>query len=343
MLPLPSVGLPRTRGDGPSTLTPPRRTSRASPHTRGWTRSDHPDERGEHGFPAHAGMDPGQGPGPGACERLPRTRGDGPGGESRAFDVDAASPHTRGWTRLTAWRGHEVRGFPAHAGMDPWPPASPRASTRLPRTRGDGPTTANGTLRAWQASPHTRGWTHRPGVHPDGHDGFPAHAGMDPLRVAGRACSRRLPRTRGDGPEAWTALQTLHEASPHTRGWTRGVLGQRDSTYGFPAHAGMDRLPGTRHQERRRLPRTRGDGPQEGEVGFLPYEASPHTRGWTLSKSGISGAGRGFPAHAGMDPYDEEHPWSQHGLPRTRGDGPGDSVRRGRCGWASPHTRGWTP
>ena len=70
--------LPRTRGDGPVARYKPNAENTASPHTRGWTRRAIQAERREHGFPAHAGMDPCKSMGLGRSTWLPRTRGDGP-------------------------------------------------------------------------------------------------------------------------------------------------------------------------------------------------------------------------------------------------------------------------
>ena len=152
------------------------------------------------GFPAHAGMDP-------MSAGLP------------AGTSVRASPHTRGWTRFgdgfdrlmrrtrgdgpsSTWR------LPAHAGMDP----------------GMDPGGGSGDVR--EASPHTRGWTHR------------ADQPAGPR-------SRWLPRTRGDGPASANASL------------------RRPGLVGFPAHAGMD--PDLRPRQRGGtvdgLPRTRGDGP----------------------------------------------------------------------------------
>ena len=74
-----SVGLPRTRGDGPRGRPHRERKHKASPHTRGWTPHRPPASDDVPGFPAHAGMDP--------SRRRRRRRRPG------------ASPHTRGWTR----------------------------------------------------------------------------------------------------------------------------------------------------------------------------------------------------------------------------------------------------
>ena len=314
--------LPRTRGDGPSSLSAASYIEQASPHTRGWTPDDFRQIFPECGFPAHAGMDPSRSISGGRSRRLPRTRGDGPGPDRGRGRHTPASPHTRGWTRASDRRRRPDRGFPAHAGMDPLWALLSRVEIGLPRTRGDGPRRIHGVLRTAQASPHTRGWTlDNRGV---GHVavGFPAHAGMDPERPADPARGARLPRTRGDGPQASTHGAASSAASPHTRGWTPGLEAPRVSGQGFPAHAGMDPIIRTVSNRTLRLPRTRGDGPWKQAAGFLAGGASPHTRGWTVGGDARTTGHRGFPAHAGMDPSPCRADRPAPRLPRTRGDGP---------------------
>ena len=260
----PSAGphrLPRTRGDGPGWGCKCHVERVASPHTRGWTPREAGAANVPMGFPAHAGMDRGPGPGSICPPWLPRTRGDGPGSRSRARAPPRASPHTRGWTRSRALRGAGAHGFPAHAGMDPGRRAPAGRRSGLPRTRGDGPVQRDSLTPLEEASPHTRGWT------PGGRDlrdlrrGFPAHAGMDPPCASWPPSARRLPRTRGDGPLAGRETAEGWLASPHTRGWTRRGVDVASGRDGFPAHAGMDPCSGARDAPRTWLPRTRGDGP----------------------------------------------------------------------------------
>ena len=58
-IPAPDSWIPRTRGDGPRPPTPVVGDEVDSPHPRGWTQGGQGERRGDRGFPAPAGMDPG--------------------------------------------------------------------------------------------------------------------------------------------------------------------------------------------------------------------------------------------------------------------------------------------
>ena len=145
---------------------------------------------------------------------------------------------------------------------------------------------------------------------------------MDPCSTCCRATEPWLPRTRGDGPRRSAAATAAGWASPHTRGWTRWLAKYTGGHEGFPAHAGMDRGPDHGGVSGLRLPRTRGDGPDELLWRLANQRASPHTRGWTPRRRRPAGHAGGFPAHAGMDPLSPELRTGATWLPRTRGDGP---------------------
>ena len=192
-------------------------------------------------------------------------------------------------------------------------------------------------------SPHTRGWTLRIRLRPRAPLGFPSHAGMDPPQTAAHRPEDRIPRTRGDGPSARGMQPGRPTDSPHTRGWTLGLLAGRQVGGGFPAHAGM--------------------GPRSSCPQFSRNADSPHTRGWTQrvqvrpdprvgfpahagmdpSTGGLPRRGQpGFPAHAGMDPAARAAENASSWIPRTRGDGPTIFVCLTHSLTDSPHTRGWT-
>ena len=195
----PSSWLPRPRGDGPVGTDTNRPVSVAPPPTRGWTPKwgrMHGDGRGS---PAHAGMDPVINTRSPFSVRLPRPRGDGPGGRHNCARSDKAPPPTRGWTGAPRHERIRVPGSPAHAGMDRSRRASRAGAGGLPRPRGDGPDAdpSNGCPEV--APPPTRGWTRRDRGLGVSAPGSPAHAGMDRRRRLSRETIRRLPRPRGDG------------------------------------------------------------------------------------------------------------------------------------------------
>ena len=204
--------------------------------------------------------------------------------------------------RSPPWNGSPTPVFPAYAGMDRKAPRSSRASPAF--------------------SPHTRGWTARPGDDL-GHD-------------------LRFPRIRGDGPK-WQYTK-CSEANV------------------FPAYAGMDRCTGTRTRGRPSFPRIRGDGPSTNSARCSWRKFSPHTRGWTArrlrggGRASFSPHTRGwtamlmrtgaipsvFPAYAGMDRSPQWAAKHHVRFPRIRGDGPRSSLRIHLLAEFSPHTRGWT-
>ena len=184
------------------------------------------------------------------------------------------------------------------------------------------PTDRRAPVNPAAAPPHTRGWTQRTLQVSRPVAGSPAHAGMDRFLQGFGNGRRRLPRTRGDGPFCRLRSGARVSAPPHTRGWTRTAFHMPIRRRGSPAHAGMDPKTSASHQWKRRLPRTRGDGP-----ATHVHHAEPR---------------RGSPAHAGMDRGQHRRQIARIGLPRTRGDGPQYRTRR-PCVWpAPPHTRGWT-
>ncbi len=90
------------------------------------------------------------------------------------------------------------------------------------------------------------------------------------------------------------------------------------------------------------LPRTRGDRPSKEIPTWHENWSSPHTRGSTLLTLPQKVAAAVFPAHAGIDRRAMPSGYWRSGLPRTRGDRPYNSLRKGALDESSPHTRGST-
>ena len=209
--------IPRTRGDGPSIDSPRSSPASDSPHPRGWTGGLRHHDRLAGGFPAPAGMDPAGGRG---GRGIPRTRGDGPSARPPRRRMARDSPHPRGWTLDRQPPQQPRLGFPAPAGMDRRADTRPAPRSRIPRTRGDGPSTSRRTMRCAMDSPHPRGWTLQVPIAVARVRGFPAPAGMDPCASPAPINWAWIPRTRGDGPAAGWRCTECGWDSPHPRGWT---------------------------------------------------------------------------------------------------------------------------
>ena len=334
--------IPRTRGDGPEAGPNGDPIYVDSPHPRGWTRRRPGAVASRGGFPAPAGMDPPEAHEAGAGVRIPRTRGDGPYSTPGSTSFSADSPHPRGWTPLVGRHLRCPHGFPAPAGMDPAGRHQDHRPTRIPRTRGDGPSMSDLFHEGVGDSPHPRGWTRGGWFRPRSPTGFPAPAGMDPSPGGSATRSCRIPRTRGDGPPKNSPRPRRRGDSPHPRGWTRASGGRVLAGRGFPAPAGMDPATSGAPSGQTRIPRTRGDGPRRVAELWEEVMDSPHPRGWTHVLRVLGRPRRGFPAPAGMDPGRSGRPRRRRRIPRTRGDGPGMSVNRRYSGSDSPHPRGWT-
>ncbi len=215
--------LPRSRGDGPSPWIGTNPAGSAPPLTRGWSPPRWVGRPPPGGSPAHAGMVPPPAAQYHAPRWLPRSRGDGPETSNDQLRIYSAPPLTRGWSAASRRPGMGGSGSPAHAGMVPHRGHPRDPGTRLPRSRGDGPSASACSVSFSEAPPLTRGWSPRRRDGREHHPGSPAHAGMVPgsRRVPRRP--RRLPRSRGDGPMTTNEVLYTRLAPPLTRGWSPAV------------------------------------------------------------------------------------------------------------------------
>ncbi len=104
----------------------------------------------------------------------------------------------------------------------------------------------------------------------------------------------------------------------------------------------MDRRRGPGRRDGARLPRARGDGPDDRHARADVHRAPPRTRGWTAPPRRRPRPGRGSPAHAGMDRSPTTARMVDAWLPRARGDGPLHTGGPWYAFRAPPRTRGWT-
>ena len=211
--------------------------------------------------------------------------------------------------------------FPARAGMARRSMCAASRTRCVPRPRGDGPASISGSMIASSRSPPARGW-------PDIAFGFDDRA-------------LRVPRPRGDGPSGRFRRRLWTTRSPPARGWPVGGEGAAPRLYAFPARAGMARHPGEVRQDRRRVPRPRGDGPAATGCRRRPARRSPPARGWPGRASLRATTAAAFPARAGMARSRRCGRPGFPGVPRPRGDGP---ILRSMflSGFSrSPPARGW--
>ena len=173
--------LPRIRGDRPSDGALDVVGGEAPPHPRGSTLAALLRHGIRRGSPASAGIDPSTAPTTPSRSGLPRIRGDRPQLRSDSSRSRMAPPHPRGSTAMAEIGGAGVAGSPASAGIDPRRSRPRQTVMRLPRIRGDRPSSGGTSAVNWPAPPHPRGST--PAHHGAGEiaGGSPASAGIDPL------------------------------------------------------------------------------------------------------------------------------------------------------------------
>jgi len=155
---------------------------------------------------------------------------------------------------------------------------------------------------AAQATPHTRGSTSDRLKSSISRSGYPAYAGIDPLKCWMLMMALWLPRIRGDRPRVSTTRIFRVSATPHTRGST---------SKGQPVDAQILRLP-----------RIRGDRPHVDHPQAHVKTATPHTRGSTFFNNREWVRVAGYPAYAGIDPWSAGGSLPRTRLPRIRGDRP---------------------
>ena len=240
--PAPRLSLPRTRGDGPDTITALSSWLRSPPHPRGWSGRAVAHVDGPAVSPAPAGMVLDRRWREGNPFSLPRTRGDGPWCRQGADFPPLSPPHPRGWSAWRAGAGVHRRVSPAPAGMVRRLSAFHARSRCLPRTRGDGPDIAQAPHRLTRSPPHPRGWSLAPHAQRGDDQVSPALAGMVPEQPTSVIEHDRLPRTRGDGPGTLRRYAVEGGSPPHPRGWSPNCRTSRAPTEVSPAPAGMVRL-----------------------------------------------------------------------------------------------------
>src|SRR6266540_4242931 len=190
------------------------------------------------------------------------------------------------------------------------------------------------------ASPRSRGSARTQRTTAPEQRGFPALAGIGPSTYGRSGKGRWLPRARGDRPHGDKPFVVERGASPRSRGSAlRGAL-RSDRYYGFPALAGIGPREHERYAVRRRLPRARGDRPDDGKILPVNKLASPRSRGSAPARASAPRPCVGFPALAGIGLRAGDVARQPARLPRARGDRPPADLYGPPTMLASPRSRG---
>ena len=150
--------------------------------------------------------------------------------------------------------------------------------------------------------------------------GYPAYAGIDPVRDPDQRRHQRLPRIRGDRSIVVRISLLVLQATPHTRGSTSVGFSAFLRIRGYPAYAGIDPLQLWQLLLPFWLPRIRGDRPEKVVSSAIEPRATPHTRGSTRSSLYRLRQDDGYPAYAGIDLFQSMHRNVVQQLPRKRGE-----------------------
>ncbi len=228
-------------------------------------------------------------------------RGDRPTTAPIVFSTKKFTPHARGSTcpffsLLIFWSV-----YPACAGIDRNSFFYLSPSLGLPRMRGDRPTTAPIVFSTKKFTPHARGSTYTTATLFKRKCVYPACAGIDPNYSCHFPAPGCLPRMRGDRPLFYIAVADNDWFTPHARGSTYRKPAGKTLQNVYPACAGIDPLVHGGHGVYIRLPRMRGDRPQNLPISVIRSGFTPHARGSTRGRPSRLDSGRVYPACAGID------------------------------------------
>jgi len=209
-------------------------------------------------------------------------RGDPPEDPTSSVGKQTSTPHARGST-VNASSDSTVSGvYPACAGIHPGKREIYIAQDCLPRMRGDPPHQVLQYHHIFWSTPHARGSTPPARALTFLPEVYPACAGIHRTKITQKACALRLPRMRGDPPDPKVGIAAISPSTPHARGSTSWSLTLSSAVDVYPACAGIHPQTITSSAPSARLPRMRGDPPQNLQRQTPPSESTPHARGSTL-------------------------------------------------------------
>ena len=229
---------PRIRGEHPDAERHDPRGNGSSPHTRGARCGPGPQGTYRRIIPAYAGSTRSVWSIPLSCPDHPRIRGEHLPLKTFEGMNRGSSPHTRGAHVAVERRFDRCRIIPAYAGSTSSRQPVRGSGRDHPRIRGEHSAEANGTLRAYGSSPHTRGARHRRPVGGGWRGIIPAYAGSTCGPGRRGACGADHPRIRGEHPYHIIEVPAEYGSSPHTRGAPPNTETLSNGRRIIPAYAG---------------------------------------------------------------------------------------------------------
>ena len=169
-------------------------------------------------------------------------RGDRPPTSSASSKALAFTPHARGSTLAGFFVFPRTLVYPACAGIDRWRSHQSSEEYRLPRMRGDRPSSLGSNIHTRWFTPHARGSTVIPVPGSSLILVYPACAGIDLVSCFNVPLKNRLPRMRGDRPPPIEVYRQHYQFTPHARGSTMSLRLAGAGKQVYPACAGIDRL-----------------------------------------------------------------------------------------------------
>ena len=250
----------------------------------------------------------------------PRIRGEHRSTTREKSLPSGSSPHTRGARAHGPVFDPRRRIIPAYAGSTGWADTGRFPRRDHPRIRGEHSAEANGTLRAYGSSPHTRGAQRLSKTGRSGPRIIPAYAGSTPASLWRSGGGRDHPRIRGEHGDQWGQDRVRVGSSPHTRG-ALPPSARRSSIKGIiPAYAGSTPFTASPPRTVRDHPRIRGEHLATRRPRTSIPGSSPHTRG-ARDEALRDGKNPGIiPAYAGSTSPARATTPSTPDHPRIRGE-----------------------
>ena len=168
----------------------------------------------------------------------------------------------------------------------------------------------------------------------------PAPAGIAPPSRRRRARPRRLPRARGDCPQARQVCVARQVSPPRPRGLPLRGIPRGAGDHVSPAPAGIAPTNKKIGKMAVCLPRARGDCPFTEQLAAAGLASPPRPRGLPLKESLDRKDTEVSPAPAGIAPFFPPDRYVLTCLPRARGDCPTDDRNFQRASMSPPRPRG---